>query len=621
MIQINKLLLQFPLKLAFVILTLAILSVFFLYRHYPTADQNFISINQSVRLQNNHANIELTFHDWKGRPIPNAYVTVFDNKTGASLYSYPILRTNQQGTANFEATSKKIDILVTTEPVYENTDPQLYFVTLFSLTTEKSFHQTHRINLYPVTIKLEHFNYPYTPLMKVETVAFNDQNYPYPDQQLGSNNSQDRKIFKFYASRGKYNFNLDTIDFDSKYGLNLGLAQKDIQISSQSININFDFDHMYTYNVALADANYGWIKLFAIETGDFQFQYYGKPIKIISNRPELYTKMIYLPSEKCTNYYYPKYKDGNQAEIIYNCDDTNIRYDLEPSKISPQTLYTISPPDSFNFPSTPPFYRYNITLKNTFGQGIQHQYIHKIWDLTIYPQITHDPFSPDWTISIPLDNWTNRYITQVIPPSQINNYRLTNNNFSIPPPYSNWQDLYDHRVDLLSSSTGYLTTWPSYPKYLPQLPKNLKSISSCNDLQNFSYPTDSQTILIDIKSSAVNNLDEDTAFSQCLLNFTTAHPNTTYILKNSFIFESFDTIKHSVFYHFYLILHQAPGNHVGVLADKFYDLFYGFQDFSVINPKNFMKITDNLDNFDQTLKTWLSDYQSVTPSPIVYASW
>lgn len=70
-----------------------------------------------------------------------------------------------------------------------------------------------------------------------------------------------------------------------------------------------------------------------------------------------------------------------------------------------------------------------------------------------------------------------------------------------------------------------------------------------------------------------------------------------------------------MFYHYYLLLHFNDSIKVGILIDKFHQLFYGFSDFFVVdtNTETHLPAKDEL-------KFWLKDYDGIYNKeiPIIY---
>lgn len=527
---------------------------------------------------------------------------------------------------------------------------QISFILSYDFTINKnnSANSQSLIKLNQVNLKLKHFKTP--PIFKVEAnVKYQNS---YRTSQMFASNFYNRNHFVFYVSDGNYNINLDPISFDPKNTIGYALAQKELSIFS---NISFDinFNQLKMFKINMNQIIYGWFKLISQNTGDFQTMYYGKPVNVYTNLDNLRLEMVYIPNQKCINYFLNDLKINNPTKIMDLCDNTNLRYDFADTNIDTKNTFNIYPPIDLDISKKEitvkqgGYIEFSNTFQNISQNIIFQSYIHKLWDQPIFPtieiknqnnNIVHKPnlfflknnsFSfkeqaclppGKYTIEIskPVDVWgESKIIKKSIPLTILKgfscNYQVisenSNNNFDT------WEEMYHNKSSVEPYSSGNLTTYPHYQKTLTKPDtKNIFTINSCDDLNHINQNI--KTLIININKDEAFNYDNETNFTKCLKRFSSQNPQYTYILKNSFFDRNFPTTKLYVLYHYYLTLHQDKSTSVGILTDDFFDLLYGFQDFSIVDKNNFLPISSDSDKFISVLKSWLTDYPSVTQSPL-----
>ena len=611
--------------------------------------QTKVSIYKTVKkIDEKKYLIGLIFKDSNQKPINNLFVSIYNHDSNTAQYNYSILKSNPKGEVNFNLSAGSYDAFISTDNQKPSDREQISFVLNYNFNISQEETNESIIRLNKVIIKLNHFKN--TPLFKIEARLKHKMGFRPP--QMLTTNTINRKYFVFYASNGIFNFNLDTLEFNSKKNISYALAQKNLDLSTSKY-IEFDFKNLKKIKVKMDNTKYGWFKLLSQDTGDFQNMYLDKPVDVYTNQDDLTLEMVYIPSPKCINFY-SSFKKITPSKILFACDDTNIRYDFNYIPINYNDIFIIKPPTQIASQINKSSIKQGELLTIVFSliNDDSHQIIktftHMLWEQPIQAIITfknsqneivyqpnmftqEDSFYFQNKVCLPpgkyklsiektLDVWgNNKKISQDIDLTVTPGSSCTIP--SVPPKpsfkFNSWQDLSQNKDSLNPYSTGNLITYPHFTKKTDGInTKNMFTINSCSDLFKISPQT--KTLMININTDSAFNYDAQTKFSKCLSNFSQNNPQYNYVLKNGFFSDLFPTTKLYVLYFYYLQLHQNPQTFVGILADNFYELFYGFQDFTLIDKNNFIQITNSQNDYDflNTLNDWLDQYSSITPSPI-----
>lgn len=625
----------------------------FIYLNQPLFIKQFfykpqVLINQTVEKIDNDYLIKLSFKDFKNKPINDLFISIYDHDSPIARYKYSILKSNDKGEVDFNLPLGKYDAIITTDNKDQHNPDQFPFVLNYGFIVSKENSTNSIIELNKVIIKLN--NFKEIPTFKVEASIKYKEGFR-PSQML-TTNTINKKHIKFYASDEIYNFNLDTLEFKPNKTTTYCLAQKNLDLSSDQL-IRFDFKKLKNIKVQIANTKYGWFKLISKNTGDFQSMYFDKPVDVYTNQDDLVLDKVYIPNPKCINYYL-SLKNPTPSDIINICDDTNIRYDFDYIPIDYNNIFTIKPPNKIDIQINNELIKQGdlltmfFPLINDDNYHLPQTSVHRLWEQPIRDTITFkntnnkiiykpnmfnqkrssfyqekmclEPGKYKILIEKYLDVWgDNKKVSKelnitVIPGSQCK--------YSSDVPFSfvkfsSWQDLSMSKDSLNVHSTGNLITYPHFlKKNSPIDTKNIFTINSCQDL--FRVNNETKTLIINIITNTAYDYDKQIEFSTCLSKFSQDNPQFDYVLKNNFLDSPFPTTKFYIFYFYYLQLHQNQNTFVGILANNFYDLFYGFQDFTLIDRNQFLKITTSKNNTDFvfTLHDWLENYGSITPSPV-----
>lgn len=539
------------------------------------------------------------------------------------------------------------DTVISTDNQDQFSRKQISFVLNYNFSVTTPDINDTFIKLNKVVFKLNHFKN--IPLFKIEACLKYKKGFRPP--QMLTTNAINKKFFVFYASNEIYNFNLDPLEFDSKKNISYCLAQKNLNLSTNQY-VEFDFKNLKKIQVKIDNTKYGWFKLISKDTGDFQSMYFNKPVNVYTNQDDLTLEMLYIPNPKCIDYY-SSFKKITPSQVIFACDNTNIRYDFNYVPVNYNDTFIIRPPTQIT----------SQINKNPIKQGdlltivfplindntyqLIKTYSHMLWEQPIRATLTFKNSQNEIVYQPNMFNQEESYFYQdkiCLPPGKYklsiektidvwgDNKKLSQDiDLKVVPgkpcsypttlekpsfKFSSWQDLSKNKNTLNPYSTGNLITYPHFAKKTTGVDtKNIFTINSCNDLSQIAPNT--KTLMININTDSAFNYDKQNEYSKCLSNFSQNNPQFDYVLKNSFFSDPFPTTKLYVLYFYYLQLHQNPQTFVGILADSFYELFYGFQDFTLIDQNNFMQITNSKNGHDflSALNIWLDQYSSITRSP------
>jgi hypothetical protein len=420
-------------------------------------------------------------------------------------------------------------------------------------------------------------------------------------------------------------------------------------------NITFDFNRLKTSTVNIEGVNYALFKLVALNISDFQSMYFNKPTIIKTNTDNLFLEMVYIPNQECVQAQIDNKESPQQ--IINGCNHTNIRYDyvrnlFETINLVPNQQLNVLPPEkldiqlSKNNINHDEYLTINYFLNNSLNQKIKNVYIHQLWDQNIMPQYTFVnsqnqisyqtyPFSNKPSsyfkeklclppekyqvqASFPLLLWGKSQLLNNVQDLNISSFgnqdcQPSNNNQTITPAnnYLNWEDLYQNRNQLYSQSTGYLQTFPKFGTSPNQLDIGQTNyVNQCSDLEtiNNKFP-----IIIDLNQNNTFSPTTSSQFKTCLQKYVAKNYQKIFLLRNSFTKTFFASEKSYVFYYYYLLLHQNKTNQVGVMADVFSDIFYGFPEFYLISSDLQNKFLPK-----ETLQKIIADYQLILDQKIIF---
>lgn len=612
-------------------------------------------------------NARISLKDRNGTPIKNAFVSVYEAETGGEIYSYSILRLDDYGQTEFDIPPGKYEIIVSTDHEKNMGGDKFSFFFHHDLVVSENSNVVSRKVLQRVNIKLANFPTP-LPRMKVEAARKTRYGWSLP-HLLASNDILDPRVggdsFVFYLSDGEYNLNLDTLSFSSVNPAAYALAVSNIQPSKTNL-IEFNFFLLKKQTVIISDLKFGWFKLMAKNFGDFQGMYFGRSVDMYTNQDNLRLVSVYATLPDCVTDYV---KAIGEPESLENVDDhdilvealnvcttTDIRYDMD---VSPNSNgdFVVSAPNALRLTIAGTTLRQgevlsaDFSITNSQDQGFSKMYIHQLWDERILPKIffkdskgkmVHEadlfderyrptanmnlislpiclpPGNYTMTVQLPIFIWKATLLSQSLPISIKPGSpcaQTENNHKSLS--YLSWQTMYSRKQEIFQRSTGYIMTWPSLSgeRQVPKIsPDNFSVVSSCDDLRQVKNVN---IILVDIKPDVVYNEDQEYRFTNCLSEFTQKNPGRTYVLKNNFWGgKPFPTSTQYILYHFYLTLHQGSNVAVGVVSDRFYELFYGYPDFFVIDLDNFLFNRTYLT--EDSLNRWLSNYPGYDFPKIFY---
>jgi hypothetical protein len=595
------------------------------------------------------------------KPIPLVYVTIFKIPDGHPAYDYSILRTNQLGETNFFLAKGEYDLYISTNDRSLSQANSDFFFIHYKLNINTPVFLAENLILYPLKMSIN--KAPSLPTMKVEASYLNPY---YTHNEMVAQKFEFQSSVNFYLSPGSYNLNFDTINFYKKDTVTYNLAAKNVNIPTDNY-VEFDYPQLTTFPIEIADIDYGWFKTISSNTGDYQSMYFGEPVSDRTNLNDLQVKMIYTPLTSCVNYFLDIYKSHQAStfeppeQAINACADTDLRFDFVGYNIKNNQKISIKPPSKLTLISNKlslnqgDILIIDSLITNSDKQQIRNISIHQLWDTQILPKITfmnmqthkqyefdafNDQYLPYTTIifndkvcispgkykvsaKLPIRLWASNDLSDSfileVKPGQMCDLEKTHN---LPFNFSSWQELYALRIQLFRSSSGYLMDFPSlhHSNYQPAIDQSYKIISSCDDLESLEKAP-AKNIIVNLTTDLVFDLEYEKKFTQCLLNYGAHHPNSYYLIKNSFYDKQqpFPSINIYVIYYYYLVLNQTKPKAVGIIGEKFFDLFFAFPDVVVLDSKYFLNVWGRVNILDKkTILNWIDNYRDLINSPIYF---
>lgn len=592
--------------------------------------------------------VDLRILDQQNRPVNGCSLSIY-NQENAYYPEYPfsILKTGEAGRTTFTLPKGKFLLIASSE---ENTENSTFFLINYQLNIPSD--ATDKV--YNIKLTKNHVSFrngTNTTPFKLEGSLQTSSTTATPNQAF-ANNLHNLSEIIFYTSPGVYNFNLDQKEFSAIKNTTYALSRFSFN-SPEEVEVAFDMQQLKTSTVDIKGIKYGWFKLIADGIGDFQSMYFGKPVTIKTNTDKLFLEMVYIPDQKCTQSKIDKKKDPKDA--ITGCTNTDIRFDytIDPKEVTyllPNKQLDILPPDKLeiNLSNTnikqDDVIVVNYNLSNSANQKINRVFIHQLWDQDIAPNISfvnskgevvyqqrYNSQKPDKYFQVkpcltpgkyqlkanfPVLLWGN---TQIFESRQDINITtgslicqpLTQKNIDPSHDYSNWEELYQDRQALYLQSSGYLQTFPRFGSSPAQVNIDRNNyVNQCSDLNNIN---NSLPIIIDLDQKNTFDQDNSQKFKACLQEYVSKNNQRVFLLRNSFTDDAFASRKSYVFYYYYLLLHQGKANQVGIIADIFYDIFYGFPEFYLVSSElqdNFL----NKETFQQVVK----DYQPIIDPQIIF---
>lgn len=617
------------------------------------------SVTQSVTIEENadfikDKNIyqtEVKILNRNKQPFSHCFITIYNqDKNYYPEYPFSILQTDDLGKVNFTLPRGNFFMVVSSDESQLIDDirnisnfPHFLINKQLSLNDQK-YSKIETINLTENHIIFKNIDHN-IPRFKLEaTVQVGDNQFT--GSQSLANNFRNTPSLVFYTNPGTYNLNLDQKTFFPEDNVTYALSRFNFK-TPQETNLTFDFNQLKTSTVAVKDISYGWLKLAASNIGDFQVMYLGKPFTFIkTNTPQLFLEMVYIPNQKCVTAAIKQKFDP--ISTLESCTDSDIRFDYTQNPT--EAVYInqnleIAPPSKLNveIPSNTinsgDLLHINYSLSNSLNQKVTHVYIHKLWDQDIMPKHTIvNSAGQTVLVAFPFDNKPNSYFeSKACLPADtyqinssfplliwgqqklltshqtltintgINQCQTENKSTPISQDFSSWEEIFQKRQSLYSQSTGYLQTFPSFNKgdIVKFDVARIKQVNNCSD---FDKVGTEQATIINLDSKNVS----DQQFQKCLQRYASQTKHHIFILRNSFTQDIFASQKSYIFYYYYLLIHQKNDHYVGIMADVFYDIFYGFPDFYFISS--------NLQNqfpHQGSISQIIDDYQSILDSKTI----
>lgn len=607
--------------------------------------------------------LELSLRNQSGQPIKNAFVSVYSADGGNQIYGYSILRTNSEGKVNLSLQKGKYDFVISSEGKNNNED-FFYLSQDFNFSSPSEQKKSVDLNLF----KMELLNFPGDPpAMKVEITKKTSYGY-LPSQMLAFKPSGENAV-RFYVSGGTYNINLDTEFFNSTKTETYALVQKNVEIPRDG-RIVFNYDKLTKFYVNIDGIKYAWFKLQTNDSGDFQGMFFGDPVTVYSNSSNLWISSVYIPSQDCIDFVKKKAESESsypdkEYYAMNVCTDSDIRYDILDLNLKPDEIVTVFPPGELTLISNANKIKQGdqldikFQLKTKGVNQISSISVHQFWDTKILPKFnvlakdgkvvySTDLFDDNFTqynsnrllrttclkpgeyiikAEIPTGTWGQKNLKSSVGILVTGGVDCADNETDAAAisdrKFSSWQELFSRREELWKKSTGYTMSLPAIhanPSTRLDLSKTY-TVKSCDDINKISDDAESVSVVIGEKAAYDSVFQSE--FSDCLRDFAGNYPlHKSLILINDFFDfnkHAFPNVKMYIFYHYYLVLRQQSNSAIGIMADSFMDLFYGFPDFVVMekNDLNGYPVPEN-EVISETNK-WITNYRDIITTPIIYS--
>ena len=608
--------------------------------------------------------MELSLKNKSDQPIKNAFVSVYSAGDGRQVYGYSILRTNSEGKVNLSLQKGEYSFVISSEGKNNNED---FFYLSQNFNFSSPSQQEKSVNL--TLFKMELRNFPYNPpTMKVEITKKTKYGYS-PSQMLAFKPGGANSV-RFYVSGGTYNINLDTEFFNSSKTETYALVQKDVEIPRDD-RIVFNYGRLTKFSVNIDGIKYAWFKLQTNDSGDFQGMFFGEPVTVYSNSQNLWLSSVYVPSQDCIDFVKKKAESESsypdkEYYAMNVCTNSDIRYDILDLNLKLNEIVTVFPPNELILiPNTNKIKQgdqldIEFQLKTKGVNQISSISVHQFWDTKILPKfnvLTEDGkiiystglfdenftqynsnrvlrtacFKPGKYIvkaEIPTGTWGQENLkssTDILVMDGADCAYNETDAVKIPDQeFSSWQELFAQREKLWKKSTGYAMSLPTIHANPPTHLDLSKTyiVKSCEDINKISEDAESISIVIGEKAAYDSVFQSE--FSDCLRNFARNYPShKSLVLINDFFDfnkHAFPSVKMYIFYHYYLVLRQQSNSAIGVMANSFMDLFYGFPDFVVMKKNNLQGYTVPENEVVSEVNKWLTDYRDIITTPIIYSN-